>query len=122
MSDSGLGISLPESPSADIRPKTAPALCGRYTVLLPERKSGDAQPGDASSRLLVEQSRGSDAEAPYLQGLPEMSDFLAHLAAGRNVLPAEEVCIGRQVEKLCRLIREAREQWEAKQFDEIFSP
>jgi len=94
---------------------------GRYTIALPPRIAArmTAPRKRGPGRRVLEQERGSDATAEYLDGLPTLPDFLSHLAAGSHLTAAEEACIGRYVNKLCRQIREAREAWESEQLNTI---
>lgn len=51
--------------------------------------------------------------APYLRGLPELSDTIALLAGQAKLTPDEEQLVERYVQPIRRAVREASERWHA---------
>jgi len=82
--------------------------------------NGTAEVGDADGGLF----RPSEEElrAPYLRGLPQLSDQMARRAGARDITAVEQRLITREIRRICRIIREARQEWEAEQAEEADWP
>jgi hypothetical protein len=50
--------------------------------------------------------------APHLRGVPQLPDDLAALAGRVDLAAADRRRLGREIRRLARLVRAARERWE----------
>lgn len=93
---------------------------------LPQHMPADQIPGGLRRPGRRRRNEGTkidfSSQAPYLRGVPQLSDYLCSLAARRRLTVAEESCLTLQVRKLCKLIRKARAKWEAEQVDGVHCP
>src|SRR5690606_23858196 len=53
-------------------------------------------------------------QAPYLNGLPQLSDELLALAQLTTLTSADESRLLNEIDRIALLIREARQRWEAE--------
>ena len=79
----------------------------RFFIALPGCRSRHPNPRDKErSPNTVRQPMPS-----YLRDLPQMPDFLMHIAGYHELTRAEQACLSLQIRLLKHVVRTARERW-----------